>query len=40
MAQGADAQGSAGFIINAPSNGGRLKSCTALPDIASKSALA
>ncbi|CAL5223878.1 g6470 [Coccomyxa viridis] len=30
-----DAQESAGFIINAPSNGGRIKSCAALPEIAS-----
>ncbi len=32
----ADAQESAGFIINAPSNGGRIKSCAALPEIASE----
>ncbi|CAK0738662.1 hypothetical protein CVIRNUC_001075 [Coccomyxa viridis] len=30
-----DARESAGFIINAPSNGGRIKSCAALPEIAS-----
>ena len=33
----ADARESAGFIINAPSNGGRIKSCAALPEIASES---
>ena len=34
-----DARESAGFIINAPSNGGRIKSCPALPEIASEPAL-
>jgi hypothetical protein len=30
----ADAQGSAGLILNAPSPGTRIKSCKCLPDIA------
>ena len=36
MTHCADARESAGFIINAPSNGGRIKSCAALPEIASE----